>query len=45
VLERAEDPKTGTYLLLRLLPHGYKGKAFEMGTERKDVPKVVAGKA
>ena len=44
VVERAEDPATGTYLLLRLFPHGYKGKAFETGTDRKDVPKVVAGK-
>ena len=44
VVERAEDPATGTYLLLRVFPHGYHGKAFEIGTERKDVPKVVAGK-
>jgi hypothetical protein len=35
---------TGTYLLLRIFPQGYHGKAFEIGAERKDVPKVLAGK-
>ena len=44
VIERAEDPVTGTYLLLRIFPHGYKGKAGETGIERKDVPKEFAGK-
>ena len=43
VLEREEDPNTGTYLLLRLYPHGYRGKAGETGTKRKDVPKEFAG--
>lgn len=44
VVERAEDPLTGTYLLLRIFPQGYHGKPFELGTQRKDVPKAVAGK-
>ena len=44
VVERAEDPTTGTYLLLRLFPHGYHGKKSETGTERTDVPKELAGK-
>lgn len=44
VMERAEDPHTGTYLLLRLFPHGYKGKPFELGTERPDAPKELVGK-
>jgi hypothetical protein len=44
VLERTEDPITGTYLLLRIFPHGYKGKPFELGTKRRDVPREVAGK-
>lgn len=44
VMERAEDPNTGTYLLLRLYPHGYRGKANELGTARPSVPKEFAGK-
>lgn len=44
VVERADDPMTGTYLLLRVFAHGYTGKAFEMGADRKDVPKELAGK-
>lgn len=44
VVERADDPATGTYLLLRILPHGYHGKKGETGTERSDVPKELAGK-
>ncbi len=44
VLERAEDPRTGTYLLLRIFPHGHHGKAGETGTKRSDVPKELAGK-
>lgn len=44
VMERAEDRATGTYLLLRLFPHGYKGKPFELGTERPDAPKELVGK-
>jgi hypothetical protein len=44
VLERSEDPTTGTYLLLRIFPHGHHGKSGELGTERSDVPKEFAGK-
>jgi hypothetical protein len=44
VVERADDPVTGTYLLLRIFPHGYNGKAGEMGLERSDIPKELAGK-
>jgi hypothetical protein len=44
VIERAEDPVTGTYLLLRLFPHGYNGKQGETGVKRKDIPKEFAGK-
>ncbi len=42
VLERAEDPHTGTYLLLRIFPHGYRGKKSELGIERHDTPKEFA---
>jgi hypothetical protein len=42
VIERAEDPRTGTYLLLKLFPHGYRGKDEEIGRERTDVdPRVL----
>ncbi len=44
VMERAEDPNTGTYLLLRLFPHGYHGKPFELGIERPDAPRELVGK-
>lgn len=44
VIERAEDPRTGAYLLLRLFAHGYEGKEGELGTERTDVPRKLAGK-
>lgn len=44
VVERADDELTGSFLLLRIFPQGYSGKAHEIGTERKDVPKAVAGK-
>lgn len=44
VIERAEDPNTGTYLLLRLFPHGYRGKKAETGSERHDVAKEFVGK-
>jgi hypothetical protein len=44
IIESEEDPNTGTYLLLRLYPHGYHGKKSETGTERKDVPKEFAGR-
>jgi len=44
VTERSDDPVTGTYLLLRIFPHGYKGKPGEIGTERKDAPKEFVGR-
>ncbi len=44
VVERSEDPATGTYLLLRIFPHGHHGKAAEIGTKRGDVPRELAGK-
>ncbi len=44
VIERIDDPTTGTYLLLRLFPHGYHGKEGELGTERTDVPQEFAHK-
>lgn len=44
VIQRAEDPNTGTYLLLRIYPHGYGGKKNETGTERTDIPKELAGR-
>lgn len=37
VIERTEDPTTGTYLLLKLFPHGYHGKDEDIGSERTDV--------
>jgi hypothetical protein len=37
VLERSDDPTTGTYLLLKLFPHGYHGKVEEIGSKRTDV--------
>ena len=44
VVERIDDAMTGAFLLLRHLPAGYHGRANEIGTERSDVPKAVAGK-
>jgi hypothetical protein len=44
VIERTDDPVTGTYLLLRLFPHGHHGKPGELGTERTDVPAEFAHK-
>ncbi len=44
VLERDDDANTGTYLLLRLYPHGYAGKANELGAERPGVPKELVGR-
>ena len=44
VMERAEDPNTGTYLLLKIFPHGYRGKPGELGTARTDAPKEFAGR-
>ena len=44
VVEHAEDPNTGTYLLLRIYPHGYHGKPGELGTERTDAPKELVGR-
>ncbi len=37
VIERTDDPTTGTYLLLKLFPHGYHGKTEEIGSKRSDV--------
>lgn len=44
VVARSDDPTTGTYLLLRILPHGYRGKAAEIGTKRSDAPRELVGK-
>ncbi len=44
VIERTDDPTTGTYLLLRIFPHGYHGKKSETGIKRTDVPKELVGK-
>lgn len=44
VIECCDDPTTGTYLLLRIFPHGYHGKKGETGIERTDIPKEFAGK-
>ena len=38
------DPTTGTYLLLRIYPHGYHGKPGELGSKRADAPKELIGK-
>ncbi|MBI3522020.1 MAG: hypothetical protein HY071_02825 [Chloroflexi bacterium] len=43
VVDATEDPTTGTYLLLRIFPHGFQGKDGEIGSERSDVPKELAG--
>lgn len=43
VVERADDKVTGTYLLLRIFPHGHGGKPGELGTARKDPPKKLVG--
>ena len=43
VVERSDDPTTGTYLLLRIFPHGFHGKTAEIGTKRGDVPRAVFG--
>ena len=37
VIERNDDPTTGTYFLLKLFPHGYHGKHEEIGSKRTDV--------
>ncbi len=44
IVERVDDPTTGTYLLLRIFPHGYKGKAAEIGPKRGDAPKELVGR-
>ena len=44
VVERSDDPTTGTYLLLRLFPHGYHGKHAEIGTKRSDAPRELVGR-
>ena len=43
VVDRADDPATGTYLLLRIYPHGRQGKIGALGTKRNDVPREFAG--
>jgi hypothetical protein len=43
-VERTDDPLTGTYLLLRIFAHGYRGKKSEIGLERHDVPELLVGK-
>lgn len=43
-VERVDDAVTGTYLLLRLFPHGYHGKDGELGAKRTDAPPELAGK-
>jgi len=44
VVERSDDPTTGTYLLLRIFPHGYAGKPGDLGLDRHDTPKELVGK-
>jgi hypothetical protein len=44
IVERVDDGLTGTYLLLRIFAHGYRGKKSEIGLERKDVPAALVGK-
>lgn len=44
VIERTDDAVTGTYLLLRIFPHGHHGKEGELGTERKDAPQELVGR-
>ncbi|HUQ42618.1 MAG TPA: hypothetical protein VM052_08965 [Candidatus Limnocylindrales bacterium] len=44
VVERIEDALTGTFLLLRIFPQGYHGRANEIGTKRSDVPEALAGR-
>ncbi len=44
VVERVEDELTGTFLLLRIFPHGYRGKKPEIGMKRHDVPPQLVGK-
>jgi hypothetical protein len=44
VVERVDEGVTGTYLLLRIFPQGYHGKAFEIGTKRGDAPKELVGR-
>jgi hypothetical protein len=44
IVERVDDALTGAFLLLRLFPQGYHGRANEIGTQRADVPKELAGK-
>jgi hypothetical protein len=44
VVERVDDELTGTFFLLRIFPHGFRGKKPELGLQRHDVPEVLAGK-
>lgn len=44
IVERDDDPVKGTYLLLRVYPHGFEGKPGELGVERPGAPKEFVGK-
>ena len=44
IIERIDDPVTGTYFLLRIFPHGHHGKEGELGAKRTDAPAELAGK-
>ena len=44
IIDRVDDPVTGTYLLLRIFPHGHHGKEGELGAERSDAHPELAGK-
>ncbi len=44
VVERTDNELTGAFLLLRIFPQGYHGRAHEIGTARGDVPKALAGR-
>lgn len=44
VVERVDDALTGSFLLLRIFPQGYHGRANEIGMKRTDVPKELVGK-
>lgn len=44
VIERTDDPTTGSYLLLRIYPHGHHGKPGELGAKRTDAPRELIGR-
>src|SRR5256712_11435802 len=43
VVERSDDPTTGTYLLLRIFPHGYGGEPGEPRARRAPPPPGLPG--